>query len=126
MKIQRLIYNSETSLKYFTTNVFTILNYNFVDLNLAVPAHEKKVFYMNETLSANMDLYCRTYVVGLHEIMHESPMALPAAKQRYLYVFWISKTVHAIIFYAAFQMLSKFIFSSWTLVNKQRKFLCKF
>lgn len=109
MKIQRIIYNSETSLKYFTTNVFTILNYNFVDLKLAVPEHEKKDFYMNEEIFTNMDLYSRVYVVGLQEIMKELPADFPKAQQRYFYVFWASKFVHATFFYLAFRTLNEFV-----------------
>lgn len=107
MKIQRIMYNAETSLSYFSSHVFKIDNFNFNDLNLAIPKLEKKDFFVNETFYATSELFKQTYINALSEIFHEKPEDLPKAKQRYFYIKLVSNAVRIMFYYFVYRVVNR-------------------
>jgi hypothetical protein len=107
LKIQRIIFNAENSLKHFLSNCFTIINLKFIDLNIVIPAHEKKDFFINETQFSNLELYKEAYQIGLQEIFKERAEDLPKARQRFFFVKLIVRTMQSIILLTVSAILIK-------------------
>lgn len=111
LKIHRLIYNAETSLSHFANRTFKIVNYKFNDLNLTIPKHEKKDFFINESNFGNINLYWLIYCTGLQSILKETPADMPKARKRYFFVKLIWRTVHLLVWIAIFRMLKAIVLS---------------
>lgn len=110
LKIQRVIFNAETSLKFFTSNHFDFSNSNFIDLDLAIPTREKKEFSTVQSAVGNLELCRATYIVALQEIFKESVDDLPKARRRYFYVVLITRTLHTIMFFIGIWISRKIYF----------------
>lgn len=107
LKIHRIIYNADVSLRYFSTRIFKIVNHNFNDLHLTIPPHEKQDFFINETVFSNSELYHLTYLITLQEVFKESPDDLPKARRRFFYVKLITNILHSLTLFIAFWALNK-------------------
>lgn len=94
MKVQRLIYNGEVSLEHFYSHNFKFDNFNFIDLNLLVPTHEKEDFSIAERCSLNRDLYTLTYKMSLRTVFGETEQDTEAARRRAPYIYFIVRAVH--------------------------------
>lgn len=99
-----MIFNAETSLSHFAKRTFKIVNFKFNDLNLSIPKHEKKDFFINETNFGHINLYWLIYCSGLQSILKETPTDMPKARRRYFYVKLILRTVHLLVWIAIFRM----------------------
>lgn len=107
MKLQRIFINAEASLVFFTTNHFDFNNFNFIDLNLAIPTHEKNEYSIQQKAGSNLELYLSTYKMALQEIFKETPEDLLKAKKRYFYVILISRLIHAMMFFISVLIMKK-------------------
>lgn len=105
LKIHRIIFNAEKSLKYFGLKTYTIENFKFVDLALAIPFHEVEDFFLNETYFDNVELYSRAYVMALAEIFKEKQEDLPKAKRRHFWVILVTTTARYLFIFAALRMI---------------------
>lgn len=104
MKLNRIIYNAEQSLRYFYTNTFTIENFKFLDLALDVPAVEKDEFSLTEKLSSNTELYENAYKFTLKIAFGETDRDLEIARKRYTYIYYATKAMHALVLYLSYKL----------------------
>lgn len=104
MKIHRLIYNSQISLKHFYTRSFKFDNFNFFDLNLGIPEHEMEEFGIVQKLISNKDYYFNGFKMARKVILNETEREEAIARQRYPYVYLITKLIHVIAVYLAFKL----------------------
>lgn len=123
MKLNRLIYNAEISLRYFYSKSFTIDNFKFLDLNLSIPPIEKDDFSLTEKMFSNKDLYSNTYKLILKIAFGESENDLKFAKLRYLIVYYVTKTFHAFIIFFVWKILYKYLFE-WSINFSKQKAVC--
>lgn len=109
MKLNRIIYNAEISLKYFYTKNFHIENFKFLDLTLAVPQAEMDDFSLTERLYSNSDLYYNAYKNVLKIAFGETESDLKFAKKRYIYIYWFTKAFHFVLFFIALKMVGNYL-----------------
>lgn len=99
MKVQRIIMNSETSLRHFIAKNFKFTNLKFLDLHKAIPDHEKEEFFIYEKYHANILKYFSDSYYTFMEVMFKQTRADRArAKRRYRYVVAISRTYQVVIY----------------------------
>lgn len=113
LKVYRLLANAETSLKFFISRKYEIVNSKFTSLNQAIPDDEKEDFFLDEKRFDIYELYIETYFMSLKEVLKESPGDLPKARRRYFYVWLILRAVHLFMVFVAFRivmlMIRKFL-----------------
>lgn len=109
MKLNRMIYNAEISLRYFYTRNFIIDNYKFMDLTLAVPLSERDDFSLTERLFSNSELYFNGYKNLLKIAFGETESGLMFARKRYSYIYWATKAIHAVIIFAVYKLIVDYL-----------------
>lgn len=107
MKIQRIIYVANTSLNHFK-QAFGFENFRFLDLNSEVSDDEKKDFFMKQILSKS-EFYHTAYKNGVKIILKETPEQAVKAKERYRYVYFVTKTIHMIFVFTVYKLLCKLL-----------------
>lgn len=109
MKLHRTIYNVEIALAYFYSHIFHIKNYNFVNLSLSVPQHEKDEFKLTELPLSNVDYYTQGYKLLLKLVLGETDRDAEIARKRYPYIYVVTKTVHAIFIFGVLKLFYIFL-----------------
>lgn len=109
MKIQRIIFNSEHSLRHFTAKGFKFINFKFLDLHKEIPDHEKEEFFVHEKLnSQNLRIFNDTYEVFMEANFNQKKSDAERAKKRYKIVVAVSRT-YQILAYGIFVWIIKFL-----------------
>lgn len=117
MKIQRIIYNTDQSLKYFYQHIFKFDHFNFIDLNRDIPEQEKDEFSINEKfVMNNQDYYFLAFKMCKIILLGESEKDNEKARRRFPYIFIVTRTINALFFYAAYKLL-QFLFCRLFLSN---------
>lgn len=98
MKVQRVIYNSEIALSFFLKRNFDFMNFNFIDLNLAIPKDEKSDFSLDQKLLCNKDFFKFAWIMAMQVILKESLDDLPKARRRRFYVVLVARLIHVMTF----------------------------
>lgn len=117
LKIQRICYITDQSLRYFYQHIFRFDHFNFIDLNLDIPAQEKDEFSVNKNvLLNNEDFYNSVFRMCKKILLGESEKDEEKARRRYPYIYAATRTVHALFFYFSYKLL-KFLFCRLFLSN---------
>lgn len=109
MKVQRLIYNAQVSMKHFYVNNFKFDNFNFIDLNLSIPKHEKEDFEIVEKVFSNATLFDRVYAITLKVIFGETREDEIKAKSRKPYVYLITRSINLIVIFSALKLFYELV-----------------
>lgn len=107
MKVQRLIANSNASLGYFYSHTFKFDNFNFIDLNNSIPKHEIDEFCIAEKVFSNTELYGKTLACCLKYVLGETKQHAAIAKARFPKIYFITRTIHAIVLFTVFKLFYK-------------------
>lgn len=111
MKVQRIIYNSETSLSHFTKSQFKFMNLKFLDLHKSIPDDEKEDFFIHEKYnSQNLRIFNSIYHVFMEIFFNQKLSDAERAKKRYKYVVGISRTYQFLAYATFLWICQKFIF----------------
>lgn len=109
MKIQRIIYNSAVPLKYFSVNNFKFDNFNFIDLNLSIPEHEKEDFEIIEKVFADATLFDRVYALSLKVIFGETSEDKKKAESRKPYIYLITRSINLIVILSVLKLFYELV-----------------
>jgi hypothetical protein len=111
MKVQRILFNAERSLRYFYKHDFKFDNFNFIDLNLDIPKQEKDEFSINERYVSNDYTYYTTTILTCRKVLlRETDQDIELARRRYPYMFAITRLIHVCYIFLLFKVL-KFLFN---------------
>lgn len=109
MKLQRIIYNAMVSTKHFYTNNFKFDNFNFIDLNLSIPPHEKEDFEIVEKVFSDATLFDRVYAITLKVVFGETSEDEKKAKSRKPYVYLVTRTINLIVIFSALKLFYELV-----------------
>lgn len=105
MKIQRIVYNTEESLKYFKNNSFKFDNFNFVDLQKSIPEHEKDEFFISERIFNITVMADEAFKIGRKVLLHETDESDVIARKRLPYIFGFAHFIHVLFIYGTLKLL---------------------
>lgn len=99
MKIQRIIMNSENSLRHFTLQNFKFSNFKFLDLNKHVPDNEKEDFLIVEKFNSKiLEFFALNYYKFLNIFFKQGPEDQERAKKRYRVIVAVSRSYQLIAY----------------------------
>jgi alcohol-forming fatty acyl-CoA reductase len=114
MKIQRILFNAERSLRYFYTHDFKFEYFNFIDLNLDIPKQEKDEFGINDRfVGSDYSYYTKTILACRKVLLRETDEDIELAKRRYPYIVAITRLIHVFylfLFYKILKTLFNWVF----------------
>jgi alcohol-forming fatty acyl-CoA reductase len=117
MKIQRIKVNAENALQYFYQHNFRFNHFNFIDLNLDIPAHEKDEFSINDKyVMNNRTFYVNALRTCKKVLLKETEQDEEIARKRYPYIYVITRTIHLLFLYTCYKVL-QFVFNRFVLTK---------
>lgn len=106
MKVQRILMNAENSLSHFFKHNFKFDNFNFIDLNLDIPAVEKDEFSVNNKYVDNYrSFYINAIKTSRKVLLGESDMDEMIARRRYPYMYIITRLINLIFIFICYKLI---------------------
>lgn len=110
LNIQRIIFGSHVSLKYFYSRSFNFTNFKFLDLNLDLTQHECEEFGIIEKSSSKLEYYENGIKMANRFFLKETDEDEKKAKRRYPYVYFVTRLIHVVVIYLVVKLFNALIY----------------
>ncbi|PSN39594.1 hypothetical protein C0J52_06906 [Blattella germanica] len=97
-KIQRKVFMANMALQFFTTRSWSFSNKNCLALRARTLKEDKKEFFLDHVEDVNPVAHFRNCAIGARKyLLKEHPDTIPQSKKHYRRLYWIDKSLHAIL-----------------------------